>query len=161
MSHKNNFSNTKEQVPEGSSVQVRVLEGDSGLAEAVDSVGESVSEVASGQSEKKRDSSSQSKQSAKTTKKGALLDEKLLLRERLLASAPKVPAMRQEVKKVLEARKIKVEKEIRTLRRSKQYDLLSQAIAELRRLVRQIELVAHASYELLKEIWLKVVHRFA
>jgi hypothetical protein len=54
-----------------------------------------------------------------------------------------------------------LESDIRGYERRKEYHLLSAAVAQLRAVIRQIEIVAHAGYEALKEIWLKVVHRFA
>lgn len=165
MSHKNNISNSKEHSPESDSVVVRVVnESEEGLDTTVDGVGERVSEVASEKaSEQGSGGQAKTQQSAKNQKqqKEKLLNEHLMLRERLLAAAPKSPEMRKEVKAILEVRKNKVEKDIRKLSRSQNYELLSKAIAELRHVVHQIQLVTHAGYEILKEIWLRVVHQFA
>ncbi|MFA5855562.1 MAG: hypothetical protein WC846_04805 [Candidatus Gracilibacteria bacterium] len=89
------------------------------------------------------------------------LSERELLREKLLKTAPAEREMRKEVKRVLLNKKAMLEKEVAKYKGTKDYCLLSLAIIHLRAVVRQMQIVARASYDLLKEIWLKVVHRFA
>lgn len=89
------------------------------------------------------------------------LSDRLALREQLLKLAPSFPVMRKQVEKVLIKRKEKLEKDVKRYRRKRNYHLLSLAIMQLRAVVRQLEELAKASYEALKDIWLKVVHRFA
>lgn len=134
------------------------------LDSELDTVEGKVSEISKeGASENKGDSSSarssQSNGSAQSIQPD--LDERTLLREKLLKMAPSTPQMRSEVTQVLLSKRIRLEGDIRTLSRKKEYDLLSQAVAQLRAVVRQLEIVAQASLEILKEIWLKVVHKFA
>ncbi len=149
---------------ESSSVEVRVVDtSNDTLGEEVGLVGEQVSEVATeNASEQGKGSQAQgSKKDDGQKKKPSALDERLMLRERLLEQAPPVHRMRNEVESVLISKKNHLESNIRSLRRGKEYDLLSQAVSELRKVVHQIQLAAHASYEVLKEIWLRVVHKFA
>lgn len=89
------------------------------------------------------------------------LDERALLRDKLLKTAPPAFQMRREVTQILLNKRARLEGDIRALSRKKEYALLSQAVAQLRAVIRQLEMVAQASLEILKEIWLKVVHKFA
>ena len=89
------------------------------------------------------------------------LSERELLREKLLKTAPQEKEMRKEVKQVLLKKKVMLEKEVAKYKGTKDYCLLSLAIIHLRAVVRQLQIVARASYDLLKDIWLKVVHKFA
>ncbi len=165
MSHKKDNSGSKESFSsESDGVELRVIDvSESGLDAEVGLVGGQVTEIAKEEiSEQNKGGRAKSKSSAQDKKKrDAPLDERLLLRERLLKQAPKSPAMREEVKSVLFDKKSEVEKNIRRLSRGDDFELLSRAVSELRHLVHQLELVAHASYELLKEIWLRVVHKVA
>lgn len=167
MSSKKNHSSSKEvsDSEQGSEelVVIDASEDSQGLDSEAGLVASQVSEVA------KENASEQSKggqgQGSKTVqdqkKKEEHLDERMLLRERLLENAPNTPLMRREVESVLLTKKSRLESSIGKLNRGKEYELLSRTIAELRQVVHQIELVAHASYELLKDIWLRVVHKFA
>lgn len=87
--------------------------------------------------------------------------DRMALRERLLKNAPKPAEMRSQVRKILLKEQNKLEAEFRKYSRKKNYHLLGIAIMKLRGVVKQISEVAHASYDLLKEIWLRVVHHFA
>lgn len=134
------------------------------LDSEVDALEGKISEIARDQTSENPSNSSvktSGQQSTQTTRKDSTLDERQLLREKLLKSAPPLPKMRQELTKVLVQKKTRLEGDIRNLSRRKEYDLLSQAIAQLRAVVRQLEIVAHASYELLKEVWLRVIQKFA
>lgn len=91
----------------------------------------------------------------------ALVDDRSAMKARLLQNAPKANAMRSEVKDVLLKEKSKLESDISTYRRKKNYHMLSLAIMRLREVVRQLEDLAKASADALKEMWLKVVHKFA
>lgn len=168
MSHKKDHPNSskdslsseqgsEEVVSVDASADLDVLDSD------VESVGEKVSEIAKENvSDKSKACQSKGQHVATNQKKtDSILDERLLLREKLLASAPKPSVMRRQVSAVLFRKKKKVERSIGRLNREREYELLSRAISELRQLVHQIDLVAHSSYALLQEIWLKVVHKFA
>jgi len=109
---------------------------------------------ASGKSAKDDKKQTQSKRDAKLT-------DRELLRARLLKNAPKMKVMRSEIQKELEKEKEQLEGDIEKFRKKKQYHLLSQAIMKLRIVARQIEDLARASVDQLKDLWLKVVHRFA
>ena len=69
--------------------------------------------------------------------------------------------MRAEVKKILEKEKVQLEGDIEKYRKKKQYHLLSASIMKLRMVVRQIEDLARASLDQVKDLWLKVIHKFA
>ena len=69
--------------------------------------------------------------------------------------------MRAQVLHELNQKKVALESDIRGYESRKEYHLLSAAMAQLRAVIRQLEIVAHAGYEALREIWLKVVHKFA
>ena len=123
-----------------------------------------ISEIAQGNASENGSGtqSSSSKQGDNSSKKDDVrLTERELLRARLLKHAPKAPEMRHEIQAVLEKKKVALERNIHSYSKKKQYDLLGEAFRQLRQLARQMEAVATASYELLREIWLKVVHRFA
>jgi hypothetical protein len=149
---------------ESNSVEVSVVDvsGDI-LGDEVGLVGEQVSEVAKEKaSEQGKGSRAQcSKNGGDSKKKPSALDERMMLRERLLKQAPKALIMRREVESVLLTKKSRLESSINKLSRSIEYDLLSEAVAELRKVVLQIHLAAHASFEVLQEIWLRVVRKFA
>ena len=87
------------------------------------------------------------------------LSDRLALRDRLLATAPQESAMRKEIKQELLKKKESLEKDVKKYKHN--YAMLSEALAQLRLVVKQLQDLAHASYEALKDIWLKVVHRFA
>lgn len=86
-------------------------------------------------------------------------DDKAALKAKLLASAPKEKVMRHEVQVVLEKRKSQLESQVRKYKKKKNYHLLSVAIMRLRLVIRQLEDLAKAGYDKLKDIWLSVVHR--
>lgn len=67
--------------------------------------------------------------------------------------------MRVQIKEVLLKEKEALQKEVKKNKRN--YALLSEAMAKLRAVVKLLDDVRYASYELLKDIWLRVVHRFA
>lgn len=96
-----------------------------------------------------------------TKEKKALVDlsDRMALRDRLLATAPKEADMRKEIKQELLKKKESLESDVKKYKHN--YALLSEAVSQLRAVVRQLNEIAHASYEALKDIWLKVVHRFA
>lgn len=113
--------------------------------------------------ENKSDAAAKTGQTQQTAQKkdDATADDRLALRDRLLKTAPKENVMRSEIVKELEQKKIQLENDIRGYERRKEYDMWSASVAQLRAVLRQLELVARAGYEALKEIWLKVVHKFA
>lgn len=113
-------------------------------------------------SENKGDNAGKASQTQTAAKKDeAMVDDRVALRERLLKTAPQESVMRAEIKKELEGKKILLESEIRGYERRREYHLLSAAVAQLRAVVKQLEVVAKAGYDALREIWLKVVHKFA
>lgn len=124
-----------------------------------------VAEVAKDRiSENKSDASGKNKGAAQTVaskQKEVELTDRMALREQLLKLAPQEGHMRAQVVRKLEAKKIKLEKDIRGYDRRQEYDLLTSAILQLRAVVRQLEIVAKAGYDALQEIWLKVVKKFA
>jgi hypothetical protein len=113
-----------------------------------------VSEIAKDNaSENKAQSAGQKGQTQQTAQKKD--------KERLLATAPKELLMRSEVKQVLLKKKEELESDVQKYKRKQNYHLLSEAIAQLRAVIHQLEELAQAGYEALKEIWLRVVHKFA
>lgn len=162
MSHKKDQPHSQEH---SSDVQVRVVNvshEDTGLDLEVGTVGEQVNEVAKENlSENSKGGKAKSQGIRKDQKKDPALEERLLLREELLKHAPKAPVMRRDVEAILLTKKAAIERDIRKLSRGTDFELLSKAVAQLRHLVHQLELVAHASYEVLKGIWLRVVHKMA
>ncbi len=134
------------------------LEG--GLDDELGMLGGQLSEVASERPSEQGASSGSGQHTAQNSQ-GADFSERELLRNRLLKTAPVYKVMHQEVQKVLVQRKDQLQREIHSYHSKKDYYLLSQALAQLRAVVRQLDIAAQAGYELLKEIWLKVVHHFA
>ncbi len=111
---------------------------------------------AQGQGKKGDDDTSNA---TKEKKQLADLDDRMALRERLLATAPQESTMRKEVKLELLKKKESLESDVKKYKHN--YAMLSEAVAQLRMVVKQLQELAHASVEALKEIWLKVVHKFA
>lgn len=122
-----------------------------------------ISEIA-GENVSENQPASQSKSSGAAQDDNVKVDElteRAQLRERLLQSAPKEPEMRRQIKAVLLKKRDMLEGHIRKYKGDKDYYLLSLAISQLRAVIRQLEIVAKASFEILREVWLKVVHNFA
>lgn len=147
------------EVLEATEVQDGALDEETGLVSgevseiAKDSASENKSQ---GQGKKGDDDTSNA-----TKEKKALTDlsDRMALRERLLATAPKESEMRKEIKQELLKKKESLEYDVKKYKHN--YAMLSEAVAQLRAVIRQLNEIAHASYEALKEVWLKVVHRFA
>ncbi len=91
----------------------------------------------------------------------ALTEDREALKQRLLQHAPAEPKMKAEVEAALLAQKEDLEEKIVTFSRKHSYHQLSMAIMRLREVIRQLEELAQMSYEALKELWLKAVHKFA
>lgn len=155
--------NRPDEEPLDLSEEMAMLDAqESGLDTETGMVEGRVSEVASEQAAEQ--SKGGQKSAAKKEEKKAKpvdLSDRMALRERLLENAPRESTMRSEVKRELEKQKVKLEADVAHYRRKKKYHLLSKAIMELRLVIRQLEEIAKASYEVLKEVWLKVVQHFA
>jgi len=89
------------------------------------------------------------------------LQERAVLREQLLKNAPPMREMRQEITKELTTQKIKLESDYREFKRHKDYHMLSSALSQLRKVIREMNEVAKAGLEALKELWLRIVHKFS
>lgn len=159
----NPFKDAKKQ-PEENLNESEVLEATEVREDELEETGEfsnKVSEVAKDNiSEQKSGSAGQKSQAQdQKTAKQPDLSDRLALRERLLATAPKESVMRSQVREVLLKEKVELEKEVKKHKHN--YHLMSEAMAKLRAVMKQLQDLANASYELLQDIWLKVVHRFA
>lgn len=161
-------SDDNKTVPEGSSdSDESIVKIDASGDDALDMGNEDVdgvfAEIASEVLAEQKEKAAQGAPKAQTAtqKDQAAQDDRLALRERLLKSAPKEQVMRAQVLQALESKKSALESEIRELQKTEEYDLLSAAVAQLRAVIRQLQIVARAGYEALKEIWLKVVHKLA
>lgn len=117
---------------------------------------EQSSENGTGSKTQKNDDSSNATKEKKALE---LMDDRMALREKLLLNAPVESAIKQEIKEVLLKRKENLEKDIKKHKHN--YAMLSETVAQLRAVVRELKIIANASYEALKEIWLAVVHKFA
>jgi len=100
------------------------------------------------------------------TKKDQAKDDQMdqdraALKAKLLKNAPPPREMRQEIEKKLLNQKDNLEGDVRRYKRKKNYHMLSVSLMNLRSLLRELEFVAKAGYDALKEIWLRVVHKFA
>jgi hypothetical protein len=131
------------------------------VGETAELVEGQIAEVAPNLNTKATGQGSGQDQKKKKKKDDTQLTERDLLKARLLEQAPKTPVMKSEVKKVLEKERVSLEGDIEKYRRKKQYHHLSAAIMKLRLVMRQIEDLARSSVDQVKEMWLKVVHRFA
>jgi len=87
----------------------------------------------------------------------AILEDREALKERLLASAPQAAVMREQIQDVLFKEKTRLERELRQSSKRDPFNM-SRIIAELRSVMRAIEESARATYEVLKDMWLKLVH---
>lgn len=164
----NPFKNSK-SAPEENLDSTEVLEAtevqDGALDEETGLVSGEVSEIAKNNASENKAMAAGKKgdddTSNATKEKKALVDlsDRLALRDRLLATAPKESEMRKEIKQELLKKKESLESDVKKYKHN--YALLSEAVSQLRAVVRQLNEIAHASYEALKDIWLKVVHRFA
>ena len=145
-----------------STPQVHSVESSDAPIEAVSGM-EKVKEMAqnSASQDLKGGSSQQDPQDQEQKKTDALKGDRALMKERLLKNAPREPKMRQEVEKVLIKERDRLESDIKRHRRKKDYYGLSLAIMQLRAVMRDLKDLAKASYDNLKNTWLKVVHKFA
>ena len=158
MPHKEDLTQASEQ---NAPLMSQNTEANPLVSESADLIEKQVSEVAPNLSTKangQNSSQSQTQQKKTDDDQGT---ERDLLRARLLKQAPKPTAMRAEVKKILEKEKVQLEGDIEKYRKKKQYHLLSASIMKLRMVVRQIEDLARASLDQVKDLWLKVIHKFA
>lgn len=83
------------------------------------------------------------------------------LRERLLENAPTESVMKREVHAELTKKRDRLEGDVRKFKRRRNYHALANAIMQLREVVRQLEDLARASYEVIQDLWLRFVHKFA
>lgn len=81
-------------------------------------------------------------------------------KKKLMAMQPKEAQMIKEIRKVLHEKLIKLEKEEAYVRRRglKAIDNYVDLVAKIRHLRRLLRRAANASYKVLKDLWLKVVH---
>lgn len=105
------------------------------------------------------DKSKQSQGSAKTTK-AMTDDEKEQLRAKLLASPPTPETMQKEIRRVLMKQEHALEKEKASLERQahKNAYKLTQVMGQLRVVKDYFNQLARATYEVVKHLWLKIVH---
>lgn len=82
-------------------------------------------------------------------------------RQYLLKNAPQEAEMRAQVRAALQKRQLRLESAIQNHSRKKNHHHLERAFAQLREVVAVLENLARASYEALKELWLKWVHKMA
>jgi len=161
MNQETNIKNVKEAAPQSVVNASNIEHADLGT-EVLEN---RVNEVAKTSKDVQGDSSSGGQQQddgqTQQAQDQSFKDEREVLKQRLLKSAPKESAMRDEIEKLLIKKKESLETEISQHRRKKNYHLLSLAVMQLRAVVHQLEVVAKASYDTLKGIWLKVVHKFA
>lgn len=160
MPHEEKLRNPSERKPESTSVSSAdlspVLDATTELVEG------RINEVAPNLSEKASSQNPQSQQQTQTTRTDdPALTDREVLRKRLLSQAPKETLMRAEVRTVLEKEVQKLEGDIASFRRKRQYHLLSAAVMRLRIAMKQLEELARLGLEQLKEAWLRVVHHFA
>jgi hypothetical protein len=90
-----------------------------------------------------------------------LADDREMMKERLLKTAPPESAMKKQIEEVLLKRKDKLEYAVKKHKKRRNYHALSLAVMQLRIVVHQLEELAKASYEKAQELWLKFVHKFA
>lgn len=140
------------QVVQATEVSDGTLESEAGAIEgkvseiAKESVTEESQVTAKGDGSKKQQGDDSTK------------DAKAVLITKLLQNAPKEEKMRKQVQRALEDRKYKLENDIKKHQRRREYHLLSIAIMQLRMVVHQLEMLAKASYDQLKNLWLKFIH---
>ncbi|KKP38955.1 MAG: hypothetical protein UR28_C0011G0015 [Candidatus Peregrinibacteria bacterium GW2011_GWF2_33_10] len=77
----------------------------------------------------------------------------------LKESTPKKEKMIKEIKKVLKKEEKALNKEIHSYMKTKAYDALNSAVAKLRQIYLMLEELAYATYESIKGMWLKIVHK--
>lgn len=79
-------------------------------------------------------------------------------KKELIASQPPAPQMVQEISTTLQHEKKQLKAEEKKFRRSADLNNLGKIVARLREINEIVDTIAHATYEILKKIWLKVVH---
>lgn len=136
---------------------------DASLDSTSEGVVEKVSELAQEKPGENQSSAQSKGQSAQKDQKKPQADfsDRMALRERLLKNAPKPTEMRSQVKKILLREHSRLQSDLRKYSRKNDFHMMGLVFIKLRAVVREIAEVAHASYDLLKEIWLRVVHHFA
>ena len=115
--------------------------------------------------ENARENASETKSSSSSSQKDDSFDGKPKtrehLKEELLKSAPALPQMRREVLTQLERQKNALEAQLKEERGKKNYHRVSILVRDLRSILSLIERVAHAGAEAMKDLWLKVIKKFA
>lgn len=105
------------------------------------------------------DTNPQTSQSTSAQSEEAILQGKASLRETLLASAPEERVMRRQIIEKLGLKKSELEKQLSGVD-SNDYNLFEDTLRELRKVIRSMQHATMASFEVLKEIWLSVLHNF-
>lgn len=105
------------------------------------------------------DTNPQTSQSTSAQSEEAILQGRASLRETLLASAPEERVMRRQIIEKLGLKKSELEKQLSGVD-AKDYNLFEDTLRELRKVIRSMQHATMASFEVLKEIWLSVLHNF-
>lgn len=92
--------------------------------------------------------------------KARTTDEIEAIRARLLKSAPSQETMVKQIKKHLYKEERQLEKELSSLegKAAKNAYEMANVVAKLRKLKEYFSILAHATFELVKHLWLKIVH---
>lgn len=153
---------SQENLPAASSAEL-AQQPDGALTEQMEGVEGNVAEIAKTDASKgpSGQQSDDGQQAQDQHQDDATQDDRAALRAHLLENAPKEAVMKSQVEKVLLEKKEQLESDIKKHRKKKNYHMLSIAVMQLRVVARQLEELAKASYEAMKEMWLKVVHKFA
>lgn len=135
-------------------INVNPVEG-SDLNGAFEEVGARVSEIAKqGISEDQNP-----KTGGHTATDEDLLQSKATFRDSLLASAPSERIMRSQIIESLKLKKRELEKQLSRID-GKDYNLFEDTLRELRKVIKLMQMATIATLDVLKEMWLAVVHNF-
>lgn len=93
-------------------------------------------------------------------KKSYSQDEIEAIRAKLLAALPPQEVMIKQIRKKLVKNEKVLTKKMRSLQRNSHMEAyqLNIVVAQLRRVREYFAMLAHATYEMIKHLWLKIVH---
>ncbi len=148
----------EKKIPAAAPIDAPIANTDIGsdLSGEFESVGGRVSEIAG---EEIDDGQSGGASTATPTSDDDLANEKISLRETLLASAPAENEMRRQIIERLGHKKSALEKQLSGVDAT-DYNLFEDTLRELRKIIRSMQHATMATLDVLKEIWLSVVHNF-
>lgn len=142
--------------PAAAPLNVNIRENLGSISEGLNH-NETVSESASENASENYSGSQSGASSNQGDDKRAIAD----LQEQLKASQPKKSKMINEVKSALRKEEFKLTLQAFSAKRNLAFDKLAEIVAKIRDIHLMLEELAYATYDMIKNMWLKVVHNIA